>query len=167
MLNNYQIDSNIVRLRAGHRVKINAGKYNGKNGTIIKINNVRHQVKVDTIGLGWVTRTFCTLILEPKETSPRHKVNNRNPSRPLHHSPTANRPPLVIVPDTSDTSTTGSTSVESRHGPKVTMQVLLDLLANLIATMHIGDTMPISDDQIDEWTRQLRPRIIHFRHNSD
>jgi ribosomal protein L24 len=155
----------MAKLKAGHRVNITGGKYNGKDGTIIKINNVRHQVEVDSIGLGWVTRTYCTRILEQKETTPRHHDSNQNTSRLSTISPHTNRPSSIIVPNVSDASTAGNTSVELRHGPEVTTQVLMDLLAKSIATMHISETTHMSDDQIDEWTRQLRTQIIHFRHD--
>jgi hypothetical protein len=127
---------------------------NGRNGTIIKINNVRHQVEIDNIGLSWVTRTFCTRIPEP--LSRPLPLQGRNPSRLLNQSSPSSRPTSVCVSDES--STTDNTSVEVRHGPETTTQVLIDLLAHSIADMNLDD------HHVDKWTLQLRPRIIHFRH---
>jgi hypothetical protein len=57
-------------------------------------------------------------------------------------------------------STDTERSSEPRHSPDVTTQVLLDLLANSIAVMNLND------DHIDEWTQQLRERIIYFCHGT-
>jgi hypothetical protein len=53
-----------------------------------------------------------------------------------------------------------SSSIESYHGNEVTSQVLMDLLAQSIASMHLKDA------QIDEFARQLRIRVDHFRSGS-
>jgi ribosomal protein L24 len=57
-------NSNMAQLKAGHHVYIHGGKYNGKKGTILKINKVRHQVEIDHVSIGWITRTSCTPIHE-------------------------------------------------------------------------------------------------------
>jgi hypothetical protein len=128
-----------------------------RTGTIQKINNVRHQVEIDDIGIGWVTRSYCNRTTEAQPILLCHK--HRNLSRLFSSDSPAPQPTSIRIPDMSDSSTTDN-STESRYGSEVTTQVLLNLLANLITNMILDD------DHIDDWTSQLRERIIHFHHDT-
>jgi ribosomal protein L24 len=137
-----------ARLKEGHRVQITGGKYDGKRGTILKINRVRHQVEVDNVGIGWITHTFCSRITEV-QTMPRSS----------RLSTTRSTKSCLNVTNIMEVSDASTTSLSSSPWPELDMstQVLLDLLANSIAIMSIDD------NNIDEWTQQLQDRIIHFR----
>lgn len=133
------------RLSEGDRIQITGGKYNGRRGTVLKINRVRHQINVDDIGIGWVTRTFCSRILEVTTEPITPPRTSRLSS---HHN---------IIEDATEDSTNDYSAVP-RNGTDITSQVLMDLLAKSIAMMNLDD------ERIEEWTQQLHDRIIHFRH---
>jgi hypothetical protein len=132
----------MTRLKAGHHITIAGGKYIGRTGTILTINNVCHQVKIDDIGIGWVTCSYCNCTTEAQPILLiRHK--DRSSSRLLSSDSPTPQPTLIRIPDMSDSTTTGN-SRESRYGSEVTTQVLLNLLAHLTAIMsldydHIDD----------------------------
>ncbi len=147
----------MARLKTGQRITISGGKYDGHTGTILKINNIRHKVEVDEVGIGWVTRSLCSLIPEDQPTLSRDK--DRNSSRLSATVDSFPRVSPTHIPNMSDSTDTGR-SLEPRHSSDVTTQVLLDLLANSIAVMNLND------DHIDEWTQQLRERIIYFCHGT-
>jgi hypothetical protein len=66
----------------------------------------------------------------------------------------------ISVSDQSEKATIDGSTVEYLHGPKVTSQVLMDLLANSIAIMRLDDA------RVDEWTNLFRDRVRHFRHGT-
>jgi ribosomal protein L24 len=161
-------------LSEGDRTQITGGKYNGRRGTVLKINRVRHQINVDDIGIGWVTRTFCSRIIEvttepitPPRTSrlsSHHNINGTNVWKEAIGKELAQineYETFRVLNDDEYLTTEDSTndySAVPRHGTDVTSQVLMDLLAKSIAMMNLDD------EHIEEWTQQLHDRIIHFRH---
>ncbi len=137
----------MIRLKEGHRIQITGGKYDGKRGTIIKLNRVRHQVEVDDHGNGWVTRTFCSRIVEVQT----EQITPPRKSR-LSHYQSYDPPTAPNVTEIASDTSTASISTALR------LEVLMDLLATSIAGMNI------EDHQIDEWTEQLHDKIIQIRH---
>jgi hypothetical protein len=145
--------------KKGACLKVSAGTtHKGKIGTIHKANLVRHTVLFNNGDTGFIQRSYC-LFLEtgPTGGTPvRGHQDRRSESRMSKLSSSFSDtsptpcPSTVSVPDLSDTSTAGNSSVKSHHGSKVTMQVLMDLLDNSIAIMCLDNA------HVDEcWTQQL------------
>ena len=56
-----------MELQAGDHVYISGGVYAEQSGTIFSINQYKHRVNVDAVGLRFVARQFCILIEEDDE----------------------------------------------------------------------------------------------------
>jgi hypothetical protein len=145
----------------GARIRVLQGTHKGKIGTILKVNPLRHTVTFKNGDVGYVQRSFC-FFMNPEDSSPRSPQDGTpQPSTTRLLSTTTNPDTLPQTPEVSMTDRSGSftfdgSTVESRHGSEVTSQVLMDLLANLIALMHLDD------ERVEEWTNLLRDRVNHF-----
>jgi hypothetical protein len=152
--------------RKGASIRVTHGTHKGKTGTIQKVNLVRHSVIFENGDTGFVQRTYCDFIesasLNGNTGQPDKRSNST--SRTSRLSSTISKPSSIphtsvdSVPDLSSMLSNDNSYAESRHGSEVTSQVLLDLLANSIASMHLEDS------QVDEWALQLHDRITYFRH---
>jgi ribosomal protein L24 len=143
--------------KKGARIRVLRGKHNGKTGTIAKANPMRHVVIFDDGQSGYVQRSNCYFFPDDSPAKIHQEGRVISSTTPLKTSPA--RHASNVIQDLSQSSTIDRPSLEFLHGSEVTSQVLVDLLANTLANMRLGD------DDVDEWTQHLRDRIIYFRHS--
>ncbi len=161
--------------KKGARITVNAGIHKGKIGTIKKVNLMRHSVVFEDGNAGLVQRSYCSFLEYPdshvgtntaRDASRRmSRLSNQDTeAQPSARSTVAatDRQLGVEVPRNLQHAivSVDSSSIESYHGNEVTSQVLMDLLAQSIASMHLKDA------QIDEFAQQLCIRVDHFRSGS-